>query len=166
MIIGWWATWTTWSNQGKRFDGELHIVHYNTKYRRVSIIVEFRYHRYYCRRLAKVCKAEQNESYSFSAGICRRQTRWACCVGRFSAGKIDLFNSFLLLFTQFSFPPIRWGEKLTWSWTRFSRHWSGFRFKRTFKTFMLSVTRPKSPNRIHEEYTSSVITHPNGIILV
>ena len=53
------------SNQGKRFDGELHIVHYNTKYRRVSIIVEFRYYRYYCRRLAKVCKAEQNLSYSF-----------------------------------------------------------------------------------------------------
>ena len=76
------------SNQGKRFDGELHIVHYNTKYRRVSIIIEFRYYRYYCRRLAKVCKAEQNLNYSFLAGICVRQARWACCVGRFSAGKI------------------------------------------------------------------------------
>ena len=26
--------------QGQRFDGELHIVHYNTKYRRVSFILE------------------------------------------------------------------------------------------------------------------------------
>ena len=33
-------------NQGQRFDGELHIVHYNTKYRQASIIVEY----CYCRK--------------------------------------------------------------------------------------------------------------------
>ena len=32
--------WLIHLMQGQRFDGELHIVHYNTKYRRVSFILE------------------------------------------------------------------------------------------------------------------------------